>query len=240
MLGMGRPQLLLVPFLTELEWATRPELEEWAEVASFDAPGVGKEPPAPSFGREAIVQRAAAELDRRGWERFVIVADGFAAVSAVGLAASRPDAVAGLALGHARLSNAMDGERAPINRAVVEAFGQLARSDWKSFVQHGIAQVTHGSFGDELAGRMVERVPPEVGLAAWDMVLDEPESYEAAIAGLDAPLLFARHADCLVSTREGFEDAVAAFPQARTMTIPTAAAVSPEFAQALRSFCDDL
>ena len=36
-----RPRLLLVPSFTELEWGIRPELEEWAEVVSFDCPGVG-------------------------------------------------------------------------------------------------------------------------------------------------------------------------------------------------------
>ena len=41
---MERPRLLLVPMLTEVEWVIRPLLEEWAEVASYDAPGVGDEP----------------------------------------------------------------------------------------------------------------------------------------------------------------------------------------------------
>ena len=42
---MTRPQLLLIPGYSELEWVVQPELEEWAEVAVFDAPGVGGEPP---------------------------------------------------------------------------------------------------------------------------------------------------------------------------------------------------
>ena len=41
---MARPRLLLVAEFTELEWAIKPELEEWAEVLSFDPPGVGTEP----------------------------------------------------------------------------------------------------------------------------------------------------------------------------------------------------
>ena len=41
---MDRPRVLLVPTLTEVEWKIRPLIEEWAEVASFDAPGVGDEP----------------------------------------------------------------------------------------------------------------------------------------------------------------------------------------------------
>ena len=38
--AMDRPRVLLVPTLTEVEWKIRPLIEEWAEVASFDAPGV--------------------------------------------------------------------------------------------------------------------------------------------------------------------------------------------------------
>ncbi|MGZ8667343.1 MAG: hypothetical protein ACXWZM_09570 [Solirubrobacterales bacterium] len=33
---MSRPRVLLMPSLTEVEWRTRPLIEEWAEVASFD------------------------------------------------------------------------------------------------------------------------------------------------------------------------------------------------------------
>ena len=50
---MDRPRVLLVPTLTEVEWKIRPLIEEWAEVASFDAPGVGDEP-ATTLTPEAI------------------------------------------------------------------------------------------------------------------------------------------------------------------------------------------
>src|SRR5206468_4692610 len=74
---MSRPRLLLVPLLTELEWdPIRPQLEEWAEVASFDVPGVGEEPAAPTLDRETMVQRGLVELERRGWDRCVVAADG--------------------------------------------------------------------------------------------------------------------------------------------------------------------
>jgi hypothetical protein len=33
---MDALRLLLVPSFTELEWGIRPQLEEWAEIASFD------------------------------------------------------------------------------------------------------------------------------------------------------------------------------------------------------------
>src|SRR5437773_1831430 len=115
-----RPRLLLVPLLTEIEWLIRPELEEWAEVASFDAPGVGDEPPAKTFGRDAIAQRALEEIDRRGWDSCVVVADGSAMATAMHLAGARPKTVQALALGHARLSDEMEGERAPRNKEIIE------------------------------------------------------------------------------------------------------------------------
>jgi hypothetical protein len=63
---------LLCPQFTEVEWTIAPLLSEWAEVATFDAPGVGDEPIAggdPSrFDRELVVARALQEVDRLRWE----------------------------------------------------------------------------------------------------------------------------------------------------------------------------
>jgi class 3 adenylate cyclase len=74
-------RLLLVPSFTELEWGIRPALEEWAEVASFDTPGVGDQPLPPDIApdpnraseflsrwRNAAAERGLAEVDRHGWE----------------------------------------------------------------------------------------------------------------------------------------------------------------------------
>src|SRR4051794_36906718 len=118
-----RPRLLLVPSFTELEWGIRPSLEGWAEVATFDAPGIGDtEIPFeveldPSRGpelltrwREATVQIALDRVDRRGWERFVVVTESWGAPTAVRIARMRRDAVLGLAMGHAALSHSTQGE----------------------------------------------------------------------------------------------------------------------------------
>jgi hypothetical protein len=233
---LTRPRLPLVPLVTELEWLTRPALEEWAEVASFDAPGVGDEPPAETFDRDAIAERGLEELDRRGWDSCVVVADGSAIATALRLARARPTVIEALALGHARLSDDMEGERAPRNREVFEAVGQLLRVDYGNFVRHGFAQATHGSFGDQLTKRILERVPQEIGKAAWEMVAQEGEQFEQVLRELDVPLLFAKHEGCLGETEEGFEDAVAAFPQARTVSVPEAPSVSSQFAVELRAF----
>ena len=74
----------------------------------------------------------------------------------------------GLALGHARLSNSVEGKRAPVNREVWEALGQLLQRDYRAFVRHAISQVTKGSFGQALADRMLERIPIEVAQTAWE------------------------------------------------------------------------
>jgi hypothetical protein len=233
----GRPRLLLVPLLTELEWAISPRLEQWAQVASFDAPGVGEEPAAEPFGRDAVARRGLAELDRRAWDSCVLVADGEALPSAVRLAELRPEAVKGMALGHARLANTTEGERPTINGEVLAAFGQLVRENYRAFVRHALTQVSRGSWGEELAERMLQRIPSDVAAAAFDMVLRESEPIQEPLARLGVPLLLARHEGCIVATDEGFEDAVAAFPAARTVSVPDAPPVSAEFAETLRSFC---
>jgi hypothetical protein len=52
------------------------------------------------------------------------------------------------------------------------------------------------------------------------------------------PLLLAKHEGCLGSTDEGFEDIVAAFPEAETVICPEACSSSPAFADAIRRFCE--
>src|SRR3954452_11102319 len=126
---MTRPRLLLVPFLSELEWTIRPQLEEWADVASYNAPGVGDEPAVASLSWEALADRALIELDRQGWDSCIVCADGIQNSVAARLVQARPEAVDALALGHARLSNSTEGDRPPINGEVVAAFGQIVQQD---------------------------------------------------------------------------------------------------------------
>jgi hypothetical protein len=237
---LTRPRLLLVPLLTELEWVIAPELEEWAEVATFDVPGVGAEPPVEPLDRQAVIERAFLEVDRRAWDSYIVVCDGSALPTGVRVANARADSVEAMALGHARLVNRMEGERPTVNREVMEAFGQLAETNYADFVRYGLTQVTHGSIGDELAARILERVPIDVGRAVWGMNLRDAEPFEHLIRDLDVPLLFAKHEGCLGETEEGFEDAVAAFPDAHAVSVPEAPSVSSKFAEALREFCLNL
>jgi pimeloyl-ACP methyl ester carboxylesterase len=250
---MSRPRLLIVPSFTELEWGIRPLLEEWADVASFDMPGIGETPPPGGIGiadpirapeslqawRAAGVQRGLAEVDSRGWDEFVVAADSRGIPTAVRMVAERLAAVRGLALGHAVLSHATEGDRPPVRGEVWHVFGQLARQGSDAFVRHGIAQLTRGGIDDDVAQQMIERFP-DMDLVA-DMVETlsrEPEPMGDELAALDVPLLLAKHEGCLGQTDEGFEDIVAAFPRATTVICPEQCSSSPTFAEAIREFCD--
>ena len=241
---MGRPCLLLVPELTEVEWTIRPQLEKWADVASYDPPGVGAEPlprdVEPALTRELIVRRGLEELDRRGWKRFVVVADGWGIAPAARIAHDRKDAVAGLALGHARLSYSREGDRAPVSAGVWEAITQLIRQDHEAFIRHGITQATGGSVDEELAQRMLDRIPRDLMLTGWERITADDEPFAQLLEALDCPMLLAKHEGCLMSPDEGFDDAAAAFPDARTIAVTDAPQGSDAFAEALRAFCEEI
>ena len=236
-LGMGKHRLLLVPWLSELEWRIKPLLESWAEVATFDAPGVGEEPPADEPTREAVAKRGLAELDRLGWDRCTVVADEFGVGTAVALASERPQTIAGLALGHACLSHRLEGDRTSINPSVYEAFIQVARTDYRTFARH-LTQVSRGGYDDELAARWVDRVPTEVALSYYDGVTTAERPFAELLHGLDVPLLFGEHRGCIMFTPEGFADAVGAFPGATTVSDIAKPTASERFAAGVRFLCE--
>ena len=132
---MDRPRLLLVPMLTEIEWVIKPLLEEWADVASYDAPGVGDEPQVDDAGSSATGRRGLEEVDRRGWDRFVVVADEFGLVAASYVAAEAGSRLQGIALGHARVSNAVEGAGAALDQEVLLGIQSLLRTDPRTFVR---------------------------------------------------------------------------------------------------------
>jgi pimeloyl-ACP methyl ester carboxylesterase len=250
-----RPRLLLVPPFTELQWTIKPDLAEWGEVATYDPPGVGEQPlpnglqldaemadeerrEALRRWREAAAELGLAEADRRGWERFFVVMDGEGTPTGVRLARLRPDAIQGLAIGHAALARTTEGERPAVNKEVMAAMGDLLRTDTESFIRYGITQATAGSVPEEVATQMVERFPnSEIVIGVWELLSSEPEPIEGDLLALGKPLLLAEHVGCLGSTPEGFEDIVARFPAAVTVSCPEACSVSPTFAEALRKFC---
>lgn len=237
---MARPRILLVPTLTEVEWRIKPLLEEWAEVASYDAPGVGDEP-AGELSQQAIVDRGVAEIERRNWDRCVVVGDEAGAPQAVRVAAARPENVAALALGHAALSFETDGSRAPINGEVTAALAKVARTDYRSYVR-ALTQVTQQAYDDEFAELYMSRVPQEVAETYIEVLLGRrsAERVEPSLRALGLPLLLVEHKGCLMWTREGFEDAERAFPDADTASVELKPSVNPEFAKLLKDFCAKL
>ena len=220
---------------TELEWAIVPLLEGWAEVASYDPV---RRDDGTAVSREAFVDRGLEELDRLGWEGFFVVGDTFGTATAARIAHARRESVRGVALGHACLSWDMDGDRAPVKRELWAAMAQLMSQDTASFVRHGLTQITQGSYDEDLARRMVERVPGECMRAAWALIGEGTEPIGELLDEIDRPLLLAKHEGCLVFTDEGFDDGLAAFPGARAFVAERPPSADPGFAEALREFCE--
>lgn len=238
-----RPRILLVPSWSEAQWAIKPELERWAQVASYDPPGVGAEPRADGPLFEAIVARGLAEIERLGWERCVVAGDDLGAVAATAIAAAEPERVAGLALGHPCLEHRLEGERPTMNREVADISRQLVELDFRAFIRQdvGIWDPRPGhrlESADELVEELTRRVPTDLAarlLDELDAVASEGgASLEPVLRELDVPLLFAEHAGCVLFTPHGFADAVAAFPEAATVSTHASPGLSPEFAAALR------
>jgi pimeloyl-ACP methyl ester carboxylesterase len=237
-----RPRILLCPQFTEVEWSIAPKLSEWAEVATYDPPGVGDEPlPAGAelgIDRELAVRKGLEEVDRLGWDSYFVAGDAWGTATAVRVAAARPEPVLGIALGHASADYGTEGERPAVNGELVAAMGQLLRSDYDSFVRYGLTQFTQGAFDEETAARIVERFPPmEVASRVWEMHVSQPEPIAERLGQLDKPMLLAKHDGCLVFTPEGFDELVSSFPDASTVSVQKASSASDEFAAALRDFC---
>ena len=245
-----RPRLLLIPSLTELEWTIRPLLETWAEVASFDAPGVGDEPAMEGSPFAARARRGLAELDRRGWEHVVVVGDELACPAAVLLVQARPQAARALVLGHPIVSFDLTSERRALNRAVVDAHIQLAETSHRAFVLEQFRSWT-GMYREAakdaraLADQFLARVPHTVATGFYADVTANSRAYEAEIrAALDAlpplPKLLVHHQDCMMFTSEGFDDAAAALPDAQTAATHMKPSADPAFSPILRAFVDGL
>lgn len=218
-----------------MQWAIRPELERWGDVAAFDPPGVGREP-GTKLTRRAVVERGLDELESLGWKRYFVVGDGWGIPTAVAIASQHPARLAGLVLTHASLTHSTEGERPAVSPEVYAALTQLISQDAPAFVRHGVAQATGGSVDEELAERILERLPTERMVEGW-AALTAAEDYASALLAFDGPMLLVKHQGCLMSTDEGFEDAVAALPEAETAVVTDAPPTSVDFAAALRRFC---
>jgi len=248
-MSRARPQLLLVPSWTEVQWTIKPELDEWAEVASYDPPGVGVEPPAEGPLLEAIIARGVAEIDRREWTRCIVVGDDIGSLFATAIAAAQRPRVVGLALGHACLEYRLEGERPTMNAEVAEMSRRLVEIDFRAFIHQDIA-IWDSRPGysvesaEELADAMTSRVPRDFAVNLLDdldaRIAEVGGSLEPFLREVALPLLLARHEGCILFTPHGFDDAEAAFPDAATVSTHTSPCLSPDFAAALRQFAESL
>jgi hypothetical protein len=256
---VSQPRLLLVPWISELEWSRlEPRLTEWAEIATNDPPGVGEEPlpegaspNAPGNAeeadrafdrwRQAAAERSLTAADELGWEDYLVVGDGFALDPVVRVAEAAPERVRGIAFGHAALENTFEGDRPTLSSGVWETMRSLIHTDQQAFIGYGIAQLTQGAVDDALATRWLERFPDGALVTAiWEAIERQREPLEERLRELGLPLLLGEHHGCLLKTEQGYEDAVAAFPDAHTVSCPEACAASPAFAEALHDFCAEL
>lgn len=245
-LPMGRPRLLIVPSQTELHWLIRPLLDEWADVASYDPPGIGDEPPVEGPVLDAIASRGLAKLETRKWKRCVLAADVYGVVAAIKLARIARARVAGLALGHAALSYRRHGPRASLYPGVDAASMRMMAVDYRGSVRQEVAiwDPRRGTASEpppeELIDRIIQRLPASTAIALSNALKQEAEAegdLEPTLRKLGIPLLLAKHQGCVSHTDEGFEDAVAAFPDAQTVVCAARPSASSEFATALREFC---
>ena len=245
----ARPQILLVPSWSEVQWAIKPQLEEWADVASYDPPGVGAEPPVDGRLPEAVVARGVAEIERLGWTNCIVAGDDFGAVFATLIAAGQRSRVVGLALGHACLEYRLDGPRPTMNAEIVDMTRQLLDIDFAAFIRQDV-RVWDARPGDtvdsadELVEELVGRVPRAFALRLIDEletgIAEAGASLEPFVRELGLPLLLAQHANCVVFTHHGFDDFVEAFPDAHTVATDVSACLSGQFAEALREFAESL
>lgn len=224
---------------TGLSWAIRPQLVEWAEVIAYDARELVDEP-AGTLGHEDAAERGLAAWDDRGWDSCFIAGDGFGVAVALQIAVRRPDRVEGLALGHAALSQRRDGDRPPINDAVWSTMMEMLRTDSEAFIRNAFVQLTRGSFDEDLMRRMMTLYSPERLEEEW-LTLTRPDlEFSETLKELDLPMLLGKHEGCLLHTDEGYEDAVAAFPDARTVSTEDACSTDPRFGEAMQEFCEEV
>ena len=234
----GTPRLLLVPSISELEWSRiRPLLEEWADVAAYDLPGLGGAAPR-GLDVGATTAAGVRELAKRGWDEAIIVGDQFGAGLATLVADAWDGTVRGLALGHACLRYTREGPRPAISPIAADfqlQLTRLGRTQADQMFLRGI-EMTYGS---DVADGIRARLSPSFTQQYTKVLLAKQDiDLEPLLRKLGAPLLLAQHKECGLWMPAGFEDAVAAFPNARTLVVDENPGSSPAFAEALREFAD--
>ena len=219
-------RILWVPSLAAVESeAFREAVKDWARVESFDLPGTGS--------IEAAVAVAAAKVAQLGWDTYAIAGESYAQAVAGELAAAQAERVEAVALGHATARFVVEGDRAAVNPAVFQALRQMLDTDYMSFAR-AITQVSGGAITDEAMDAFVAAVPQHLARTWMTTLVENRPVMAAGLRDIDVPVLLAEHRGCFMWTREGFEDAVAAVPQATALTCELPPTLDPRFQGALR------
>jgi pimeloyl-ACP methyl ester carboxylesterase len=234
----NRPRLLLVSGVSELEWRIKPQLEAWADVASFDPPGVGDSPG--EWSPEASGDLAVRTADEREWDQFILVVDAWGGWYLPRILERRSEAIRGLAYGHAAVSARMTGDRPVRNPAVWDAFQDLITEGQEKFARSTITQFTQDGIDEAAATEIMKRVPMPVFQRLLKSGRQLDFDLVPLLRQLDVPLLFAQHDGCLLYTDEGYEDAVAAFPGAGRCVTEKTCSADPAFAEAIRDFAEEI
>jgi hypothetical protein len=226
-----RARLLFVPIFADFEAVPFTEQTAgWAEVASFDGPGAGSRRDEPAGPVEDVAAAGRARLDELGWADCVLVCDSHAQAAAIELALT-DSRVRGICISHAAARYSSEGDRPSLSPGVHAAAGQLVESDMRSFGR-ALTQLTQGAMDEYWVDRFLENVPRQtvrVGLGQL-----QGRELVSRLSGSSLEILLGLHEDCLMWTREGFDDAVAAVPEAATMECPEVPLIDPPFQAAIR------
>ena len=232
-----RPRVLYVPIFGGFEAVPFARLTAgWADVESFDTPGAGVRRDQPPGTIEAAAAAGSERLDELGWDRAVLVCDSHGQATGVELALNDPR-VAGLCISHAAPRYTTEGDRAPLNEAVYAAAVQLLGTDLRSF-GHALTQLTQGNVDDEWVDAFLADVPRATARARTEHLYGC--ELVSRLSGTEVALLLARHVGCMLWTAEGYDDALAAVPHARTVECETVPLGSEPFADAVRSLCAEV
>ena len=225
-----RPRILLFSLIAAAEWPVLAAIEEWADVAVVSGAWL-----------EDGGGAAAGEEQMRAhdWDTVVVVSDEWSAVKALEFLDQRPEAALGYAFGHACLELRGRGERPTLNPHVLATYEQVLQTDFRTWAR-AITQTTRGDLDDSVVERILTEISHEDVVAMFERLrAREGESFEPVLRAYGGPLLLAWHSECLLWTEEGFHDAAARFPDARTVEVTRKPSASLEFVEALRQFATD-
>jgi hypothetical protein len=230
-----RARLLFVPIFAAFEAVPFAEANAaWADVQSFDTPGAASRRDEPAGSVEDAARAGSGRLDELRWESCVVVCDSHAQAAGIELALADPR-VKGICISHAAARYSTGGDRAAINPGVHAAAGQLLDTDLRSFAR-ALTQLTQGAIDEEWADRFVEEVPRETVREGIGQLVGQ--ELASRLGGWDGQALLGLHEGCLMWTREGFEDAVAAVPGAATVECGEVPLNDQRFRDAARALCE--